>query len=378
MKIAINCMFCFPQGGGIKEYIINLTNYLAKTDVQNEYILYVLEDQYNYAIKKLPSAFRVKTLPYKNTFLSKIKRSLFSQRFWSREERMEAFDIFHSPFYYAPKMNRAKLVLTVHDMRLYRYPNTYGFLRLLFLKNVVKDSIARADIIIAISQFTKNEIVDICKVKSEKVVVIHEAINRLAFSVDQLEGYTLPNDYSYLRGCRFLFSLSHIEPRKNYVRLIKAFSLLKAKGGFDDLRLIIAGRQNLDADSVLKLVKDTPGVDYLDYVPGKVLFWLYHHASLFVFPSYYEGFGFPPLEAASLGTVSVVSNVSSIPEVCGDCAFYFNPYDEQDICNKIYDALSNEDKVLKKKKKLYNQLNKFSWENNAHCTLMVYEQVNEK
>ena len=104
MKIAINCMFCFPQGGGIKEYIVNLTNYLAKIDKQNDYILYVLEDQYKYAVKILPSTFRVKTIPYKKTFISKIKRSLFSQRFWSREECVEAFDIFHSPFYYAPKM----------------------------------------------------------------------------------------------------------------------------------------------------------------------------------------------------------------------------------------------------------------------------------
>ena len=89
MKIAINCMFCFPQGGGIKEYIVNLTNQLSKIDDRNDYVLYVLEDQYDYAVSKLPRSFKIKRIPYKNNFLSIIMRSMFSQRFWTKEEKME-------------------------------------------------------------------------------------------------------------------------------------------------------------------------------------------------------------------------------------------------------------------------------------------------
>lgn len=379
MKIAINCQFCFQKGAsGIKEYIINLTNHLEKVDLKNEYVLYVLEDQFEFAKTKLPARFKLKTIPYQRTFISKIKRSLFSQRFWSKEEKEEGFNIFHSPFFHAPKMKKARLIITVHDLRLYRYPKTYAFLRYQFLKRAVKNSITRADQIIAISQFTKNEIIDTCGVNPDKVTVIHEAVNRSFFNAKAIENYTLPQEYTYLKDSRFLFCLSQIEPRKNHARLIKAFSAIKATGGFDDLRLVLAGRQSLNVEPVLKLVAETPDVVYLDHVPTKILLWLYRNATLFVYPSYYEGFGFPPLEAASLGAVPAVGNLTSLPEVCGDCAFYFNPYDISDMSKVIATALNDDSLIQEKKMKLEDQLNKFSWENNARETIKVYETITDR
>ena len=373
MKIAINCQFCSQKGGGgIKEYIVSLTNHLEKVDHQNEYVLYVLEDQYEYSKTVLPSRFKLKPIPYQKNFVSKVKRSLFAQSFWTKEEKEEGFDVFHSPFFHAPKMKRARLIMTVHDLRLYRYPETYSFLRYQFLKRAVKESIDRVDQIIAISQFTKDEIIDTCGVNPDKVTVIHEAINRSFFSADAIRNYSLPQEYAYLKDCRFLFCLSQIEPRKNHARLIKAFSALKAMGGFDDLKLVLAGRPLLNAGPVLKLVAETPDVIYLDFVPTELMLWLYQNASLFVYPSYYEGFGFPPLEAASLGTVSAVGKLSSVPEICGDCAFYFDPYDISDMSKVMAAALKDESLIQEKKMKLENQLNKFSWEKNARETVKVY------
>ena len=373
MKIAINCQFWILHGGGgIKEYIANLVNHLEKVDHENEYVLYVLEDQFEGAKTKLPSRFKLKAIPYRRNPVSRIMRSLFAQRFWSREEREEGFDVFHSPFFHAPKMKRARLVMTVHDLRLYRYPETYPWLRYQFLKNTVKESVKRVDKIIAISQFTKDEIVETCGVSPDKVKVIHEAVNRQFFSVDKIKDYDLPQEYAYLKDCRFLFCLSQIEPRKNHARLIETFSALKAMGGFDDLKLVIAGRQLLNPGPVLKLIAETPDVLYLDYVPTEMMLWLYKNASLFVYPSYYEGFGFPPLEAASLGTVSAVGRASSVPEVCGDCAFYFDPYDVDDMGKVIAAALNDKSLIQEKKTKLENQLGKFSWENNARETVKVY------
>ena len=373
MKIAINCQFCVPKkGGGIKEYIVCLTNHLEKVDHQNEYVLYVMEDQLEYAKTQLPARFKLKPIPYRNNYISKVKRSLFAQSFWTKEEKEEGFDVFHSPFFHAPKMKKARLVMTVHDLRLYRYPETYPWLRYLFLKNTVKESIERVDKIIAISQFTKDEIIDTCGVSPDKVTVIHEAINRSSFNADAIKDYSLPQEYAYLKDCRFLFCLSQIEPRKNHARLIKAFSAIKAMGGFDDLHLVLAGRKLLNAKPVLKLIAETPDVVYLDFVPTEMMLWLYRNASLSVYPSYYEGFGFPPLEAASLGTVSAVGNLSSIPEVCGDCTFYFNPYDVNDMSNVIASALKDESLIQEKRMKLESQLDKFSWENNAKETIKVY------
>jgi glycosyltransferase involved in cell wall biosynthesis len=122
----------------------------------------------------------------------------------------------------------------------------------------------------------------------------------------------------------------------------------------------------------LKEIAETPDVVYLDYVPTDMMLWLSHHATLFVYPSYYEGFGFPPLEAASLGTVSAVGKASSVPDVCGDWAFYFNPDDVNDMSRVIAAALNDEAAIQEKKQKLESQLSKFSWENNARETLKLY------
>jgi len=375
MKIAINCIFCQPKGGGIKEYIVNLTNHIALCDQDNTYILYVLEDQLEFAKKLLPQRFQIKVVPFKSDFLSVVKRSLFSQRFWTKEEKTERFDIFHSPFFHAPKMKKAKLILTVHDLRLYRYPQTYNPLRYMFLKRAVKDAISRADHIISISEFTKQEMVELCGVSSEKITVIYEAVNRNAFSEKQLENYVLPKEYTELGQGRILFSLGHIEPRKNYHRLIEAFKKLKEKEENHDLKLVIAGKKYVDYINTIRLMEETPDVVYLDFIPRELLLWLYKNATLFVFPSTYEGFGFPPLEAASMGTISAVSNVSSIPEVCGDCAFYFNPYDVDNMAATIEDALNNAEERQKKEKLLETQLNKTSWEQNAADTIKLYQTI---
>lgn len=375
MKIAINCIFCQPKGGGIKEYIVNLTNNIESIDNQNEYILYVLEDQLDYARSVLPSRFRLKTVPFKSDFLSIIKRSLFSHYFWLKEEAAEHIDIFHSPFFYAPKMKKAKLIITVHDLRLYRFPNTYGKLRYLYLQHAVKESLLRADRIISISNFTKKEIIDTCKIPSARIIVIHEAINRNSFSKEDINDYILPEEFSFLNKGRLIFSLGHIEPRKNYKRLIEAFKLLKKNKCNADVKLVIAGKPNVDAESVISLINKTQDVIYLNFIPRKLLLWIYKNAELFVFPSFYEGFGFPPLEAASLGTVSVVSSVSSIPEVCGDCAFYFNPYDIIDMAEKIDIAINNDELRKKKKALLEQQLDKFSWKENARETIEVYHSL---
>jgi len=375
MKIAINCIFCQPRGGGIKEYIVNLTNNIASIDNENEYVLYVLEDQLQFAKTLLPGKYRIKTVPFGSSFWSVVKRSLFSQRFWTKEEEVERFDIFHSPFFYAPRLKRAKLVLTVHDLRLNRFPNTYGRFRYMFLQRAVKKSILRADRIISISQFTKDEIIETCKVKDDKITVIHEAVDRKSFSPQLIASYQLPQEYSYLKEGRFLFSLGHIEPRKNYLRLIESFKKLKADSRYNNLKLVIAGKPYVDAENIIHKIETTEDVVYMNFVPRDLLLWLYRNASLFVFPSYYEGFGFPPLEAASMGTVSAVSQVSSMPEVCGNSAFYFNPYDVDSMTETIARALDGGTEFEKKKAGLDAHLSTMSWQRNAEDTIKLYNSV---
>ena len=374
MKIAINCAFFQPKGGGIKEYIYNLVNNLSLCDTTNSYILYVLKDMYEYAKENFPQSMRIKVMPYASRPKSQvIKRSLFEQNFWTKEEQIEQFDIFHSPFFHSPSFKRAKVILTVHDMRFYRYPATYAFLRYIYLKYAVRHSIKKAHHIISISEFTKKEIIQAYHTPQDKITVIHESINQKRFSEVNAHDTKTPF-MKELQSCRFLLSVGHIETRKKNERLIQCFNELKEKE-YQDLKLVIVGKKGHSYKKFFKYLSQSPDVYYLDFVSHEMLIWLYKNTSLFVFPSFYEGFGFPPLEAAALGTVSAVSNVSSMPEVCGDSVFYFNPFSIESMKETITEALSNQFVYNEKKQKLASNLNRFSWKENAKQTLQVYYHI---
>ncbi len=374
MKIAINCAFFQPRGGGIKEYIQNLVENLSKLDTKNEYILYVLKDYHDFAKENLNTRFQIKVIPFKGRGLANvIYRSTFEKYYWAKEEKKEKWDIFHSPFFHSHTPRNAKLLLTVHDMRFFRYPETYTFLRYNFLKHAVKRSIRNADKIISISQFTKNEIRAAYNTDPDKIVVIHEAINPDHFSDSNLsdEDKKLIDE---IKDKRFILTVGHLEPRKNYDRLISAFR--KIKGGLtDDTKLIIIGKKGHNYSKTLAEIESDPDIFYLNFVSQELLNWLYKNTSLFVFPSFYEGFGFPPMEAGIHGSISAVSNVSSMPEVCGEAALYFNPLDIEDMAVQIKNGLENNEIREQLKNKLHNHLSSFSWEKNAKETIAVYEAL---
>lgn len=326
-----------------------------------------------YATNLLPSRFRIKPVPYTSGSLKEVvRRSVFEQYFWKKEEELEKWDLFHSPMFHSPKLKQTPVILTVHDMRFFRFPKTYAFLRYHFLKYKVKKSIKRADHIISISEFTKKEIQYAYNISPNKITVILEAINPERFSVPVSK---VPDDIPQnLKKNKFLLSVGHLEPRKNYNRLIETFQRIKKYPEYRNLKLVIVGKKDHSYKETLKLVNADPDVFYLNFVSHETLLWLYQNAELFIFPTIYEGFGFPPMEAAASGTVSVVSNLSSIPEVCGDAAFYFDPYNQDDMKKNILEALKKGDDYQVRKNKLESQLKKFSWRNNAEQTLQLYKK----
>ncbi len=376
MRVAINASFLVPKGGGIKEYIKNLINNLVEVSDKLELIVYVSSGMSDYAWSVLPDNVRIKETPYRHgDIINTIKRSMFEQRFWSKEEKKENFDIFHSPFFHSPRMKNAKVIITVHDLRFYRFPKTYGFLRYCFLKYKVPQSVKRASYIITISDFTKSELIAAYNISASKIITIHEAINESDFS---FEGKKLV-DINEIRiakkmaGKQLILSVGHIEPRKNYKSLIIAFN--KVKKNVPDAQLVIVGKKNLDYAEIVRIMNKIPDVHYLEFVSSEMLAWLYANASLFVFPSIYEGFGFPPLEAASNGIISAVSSISSIPEVCGDSVAYFNPYNIDDMAQTIIRCLTDNAYQTELKSKLLPNLRRFSWRKNAEETFQLYNAI---
>ncbi len=375
MKIAINCAFYQPRGGGIAEYIYNLVSNIALLDEFDEYILYVLKDMEEYAKQNLPDKYKIKIIPYKSSPLGKIMRSLFEQRFWIREEALERFDLFHSPFFHSPRFKHARILITVHDLRFFRFPQTYSFPRYVYLKCVVKKSCLTADHIITISQFTKEELMAAYHLQEDKITVVHEAINRKRFSSTFASSFVLPEQYNSLKTSPYILTVGHLEPRKNYMRLINAFEIMRENQGLKGYKLVIVGKKGHHYKEVLKKVEKDPDIFYLDFVNHDFLQWLYGNAQLFAFPSFYEGFGFPPLEAGCYGVVSAVSNVSSMPEVCGDAVFYFNPYDVANMAQILSSALTDMSQRSMKRKLMAHQLECFSWSNNVKQTIEIYKRV---
>ena len=373
MKIAINCAFFQPKGGGIREYIFNLVNNLSIVDDKNEYILYVLSDMLDYAKNNFPKRFKIKSIPYNSKQV--IRRSLFENFFWRKEERLEKFDIFHSPFFHSPKLIKAKTIITVHDLRFCRFPETYTFKRLLFLKYAVPKSVKSSDRIISISSFTKKELIKYYYLPSDKINVIYEAINLKDFSSNLINDNKLDFDITRkLEGKKFLFTVGHVEPRKNYIRLVKAFKELNLECN-DDIYLVIAGKKAQDYKKLSEEIKNINNIIYLDFVSRDMLLWLYMNAAAFIFPSIYEGFGFPPLEAAALGCISAVSNASCIPEICGDSVLYFDPYNIEDIKFACENILFNLELRENLRKRLQKNLLRFSWLENARNTVNIYKEV---
>ncbi|WP_445736992.1 glycosyltransferase family 4 protein [Mariniflexile sp.] len=375
MKIAINCSFYFPKGGGIKEYIFNLVinlNEILKK--QDSVICYISKDQEKYWVETMPSNIIYKLTPF--TSKQPIKRSLLESFFWLKEEKKEQFDVFHSPFFHAPKLKRIPIILTVHDMRFKKYPETYGFLRLKYLEYAVVKSVKTSKSIIAISNFTKGELMSEYNINENKITVIHEAVNKENFNINSVK-FTQKLKDKGIKKDNYLLCVGHVEPRKNYERLIIAFDKLVDKKNIDK-KLVIVGKENFKVEPTMKLINQSDNVVYLGWVDFGELLWLYQNCLFHVFPSYYEGFGFPILEAAIFSKMTVGSNAASIPEIAGDGGIYFDPFSINSIYNNLVNVIEDESLLNEKIEKTRKNLNNYSWNKNAQKTYELYKSIIEK
>lgn len=372
MKIAINCIYYSEKAGGIKEYIFNLIVNITKVDRNNEYVIYVTKEYFNEINSIVGENFKVKIFPLNSS--DKIKRALFQGNFWKKEEKEEAFDIFHSPFFYSPRFRNAKIVITVHDLRFLKYPRTYTFKRLVFLKHAVSQSIRiRSDKIIAISNFTKQEICNNYKVDNNRINVIYEAVDEKGFELETDNPHIDINGNNLVENS-FLLAVGHLEPRKNYMNLIDAYNsldiFLQKK-----YKLVIVGKKNHDYEKVLNEINNSKNVIYLNFITRKELVWLYAKCKVHIFPSYYEGFGFPSLEAGLFGKPSIASNQTSIPEITGKGGVYFDPFNINDISKKIDMVLKDEMLYQDLCSNAVENIKRFSWKENALQTIDVYKSM---
>ena len=361
---------------GVGTYIRNVIRTLGRIDHQNTYFLIGPPAKVQ-EIGALPVNFQA--VP-----LTTPERSVQGYREFRAALAGLGADLVHIPNLFSiPRALPCPYVMTVHDMleHMSRAQEQNGFWRSLHFQ-LTRRVLRGADRIFAVSNFTKAEIEKLFEIPSERIEVVYNAIDERF-----LHGHASAADRAliaqrYQVAYPFLLYAGRVSPHKNVVRMIEAFSALKtelARGhAYPDLKLIIIG-DDLSGNPDLRRTVVRSGVQndvrFLGFIPIEVLRIFYDEAKIFVFPSLYEGFGLPPLEAMAHGTPVVTSNVSSLPEVVGKAAVLVNPEKVFEIMRALHRVLTDGALRDRLKERGYQQVAKFSWEMSVRRIQEVYRQV---
>lgn len=274
--------------------------------------------------------------------------------------------------YIVPAKIKGKVITVVHDMTYLRYPQTLDKKNLRRIQRDIGYSLDRADRIVTVSEFSRQEIHELLGIPLEKISVVYNA----ASCSPQTEEFSgVAQQYGICKP--YLLYVGNVEPRKNIVRLIQAFERLKAEHGIEH-QLVLAGGKGWQNGELEQIVKESPvrqDIIFTGFVSQGAKNALYKNASAFVFPSLYEGFGIPPLEAMEMGCPVVCSNAASLPEVVGDAACLVNPTDTEDIAQGIYRVLTDDSYKQKLIENGYVQKEKFSWEISAQRMMKICADV---
>ena len=366
---------------GVGTYIRNVVRTLGRLDRENKYLLIGSPAKVQ-EIGSLPPNFH--TVP-----LTSPERSVQGYREFRTALKPLECDLLHVPNLFSiPRALPCPYVMTVHDLieHMARARGRNGFWRSLHfqLTRRVLDSAAG---IFAVSNFTRSEIEKLFGIPSDRIEVVYNAIDERF-----LRGHASAADREliakrYQVTYPFLLYAGRVSPHKNVVRMIEAFSALKAElekepeQAYPDLKLIIIG-DDLSGNPDLRRTVIRSGVQndvrFLGFVPIEVLRIFYDEAKIFVFPSLYEGFGLPPLEAMAHGTPVVTSNVSSLPEVVGKAAVLVNPENVFEIMRALHRVLTDPALRVRMKERGYQQAARFSWEASVRRILDVYRQVADR
>ncbi len=281
----------------------------------------------------------------------------------------EKLDVFFSPAHYSPRLCPFPLVVTIHDLAYEYFPKEFLKKDLYKLKNWTLYSVKKAKKIIAVSKYTKKDIMKVYKIPKEKIKVIYNGWEEKRIIPKKPKINVTPRSY-------FLF-VSTLQPRKNIKRLAEAFSKFKTQTP-NNLKLVIAGKKGWLYEEIFKFVEKLPAkkdIIFTDYLPENNLAWLYKNALAFIHPSLYEGFGLPILEAFYYEVPVISSFTSSLSEVGGDACLYFDPYNVEEIKDKMIKIVKSENLRKELVKKGKERLKLFSWDKCAKKTLEVLKSA---
>ena len=370
MRIAIDAHSIGTRLGGNESYAANLIEALAQIDSVNRYTLYVTTaeaiDRYR---QRWPNLLVRSTRPH--TPLIRIPLIL------SAELRKNPVDVLHVQFT-APPFCPCPFVVSVHDLSFEHLPQTFHRRSRTQLRLTVRHSVRRAARVLTLSEHTRNDVIETYGIAGPMIEVIPIAASPKFQPVrDDKELQRVRHTYRITSD--YILSVGSIQPRKNLVRLVRSYTLLRDKLGADKLpKLVFVGKRAWLYDETLRALEDASlgdSVILTGYVPESDLPALYSGATCFVYPSIFEGFGLPPLEAMQCGTPVIIGNRTSLPEVVGDAAFAVDPFDVNAIAGAIEQILNKPALRDELRVRGLERAKMFDWHETARRTLRVYEQV---
>jgi glycosyltransferase involved in cell wall biosynthesis len=372
MRVAIDIRRAGDYGLGT--YIRNIVNQLARIDTDSRYLL-IGERRHMAEFDSLPDNFELLEYAHQpGTFSTHLHLP------WLL--RKQRVDILHMPWFYAPAIVPSRLLITVHDLSDVLAPPVGASPpvqtgRLFFARRALN----RADHIFAVSHASKRDLARFFHIPESKISVVYDAVD------ERFLNEPLPSDADRILerhavNTPYVLYAGNIRPQKNLPRLIEAFAVAKAelRGNpeFDQLKLLVIGEalnRHADLRRAVVRARVREDVRFLGFVPGPVLRVFYSRALAFLFPSLYEGFGLPPLEAMAHGTPVLTSNVSSLPEVFQEAALLVNPENVFDIARGIRQILTEDALRQTLRRRGYERARMYSWENAARLVHAAYRSV---
>ncbi len=381
LKILIDATPISPNPSGVGLYVYNLIDSLYQLQtIENFNLGIVYKPSFKNWLKgnlKFPeqitkySPLYSLPLPVKiSTLISQLNLPILSYF----TNQLDTPDIIHGNTYTVFRCPKIIKIMTIYDLTFIKYP-AYINNSVLAYEHRVKKALKWTDLIITISENSKQDIIEYLGVDSDKIYVTPLSSRYTPnYSLNQ----NLPNsDINYDFTQPYLLFVSTIEPRKNIITLIQGFNFLKETQKIPH-NLVLIGGKGWHYEPIFKEMENSPyrqNIYYLNYLSDELVALFYSKADAFVYPSYYEGFGLPVLEAMTLGCPVITSNTSSLPEVGGNAVLYIDPNSVEDLADKILQVISDRQLRSDLITKGFQQANLFSWEKTAQSTLKAYKSL---
>ena len=378
MQIGMNAIDFLPASmGGVETYLKNLLIHLQRIDHEHKYLVLCNDKNLNHIVK-INNNFETKaypiTRPSPHWFIHRMIKKIFSYDVMKPILNRLHIDVLHHPFTVLNPIDlKFPSVLTFHDLQQEFYPEFFSKKALRWRKKTYKLSLEKATIIIAISKYVKDTIMKNYEIDENKIEVIHNACGSEFHVIEDVDKInSIQKKYDLEKP--FMFYPAATWPHKNHLNLVKAMKLMTERYKYDG-GLVLSGLRMQHHEQLLRIVELSRlggRVKILGYLPQEELSILYNLARVMVFPSLYEGFGIPLVEAMACGCPVVCSNVTSIPEVVGEAAVMFSPDSVEDMAEKIWEVWNDDGKRKSLRGMGFERVKMFSWDETARKTKDIY------